>query len=353
MFGAPETPVCGFRRAEQRGCIVSEKKVTVYDIAEEMGISASTVSRVLNNSRLISDERSSEIHRVAKRLGYRKRVIKKQGKRAILNIKLFLPTHKHVYTHLFYNPAELIAGMYEGFGDVKVNIITNLISLTDRIFQNKKVGDIDGCVFAFCDPDDATYGMISRRGIPVVELNRINPDRNFISCDNTRGMDTLLTKINEARKGNVRPFYIGFTQVPAINESRKEGIFLAAKKLGIPFTKKDIREFNIIQGITGDFILSLKQKKYNTLICYNDLVAAYVYQLASAEGFSFPKDFSLSGFDNSPILNIIPQRIATINLSVGQLGVETGRWLRSCIIDREDSDIRKLIAGDYIPGSTI
>jgi LacI family transcriptional regulator len=329
------------------------KKVTVYDIATEMGISVSTVSRVLNNSRLISDERSREIQTVAKRLGYTKRTIRKQGNRAILNIKLFLPAHKHVYTHLFYNPAELIDGLYEGFSDVKVNIITNLINRSDRIFQNKKVGDIDGCVFAFCDPDDETYGMIEKRGIPLLVLNRIDEKRNFISCDNRLGMETLLQKIVETRKGPLRVFYIGYTQVPVINSMRKEGIFLAAKKAGIPFSSKDVREFGSIQAITGEFLRSLKNRKYNVLMCYNDLVASYVYNLAMAERLSFPRDFSLTGFDNSPILNIIPQRIATINLSVGQLGVEAGKWLRKRIIDRDPDGVQEFLEGEFVPGTTI
>jgi DNA-binding LacI/PurR family transcriptional regulator len=46
------------------------KRVTLYHIAEELGISASTVSRVLNNSTLISDEKSRLIIDKANELGY-------------------------------------------------------------------------------------------------------------------------------------------------------------------------------------------------------------------------------------------------------------------------------------------
>ena len=68
------------------------KRVTVYDIAKKLDISPSTVSRVLNNSNLISNERARQIHKIAEEMGYRPRAIKKQVNRAILNIHLFLPT---------------------------------------------------------------------------------------------------------------------------------------------------------------------------------------------------------------------------------------------------------------------
>ena len=71
-----------------------ERKATVYSIANELGLSPSTVSRVLNNSSLISDSKRALILSTAERLHYRKRHIKRQGLRAIITIRLFLPAAK-------------------------------------------------------------------------------------------------------------------------------------------------------------------------------------------------------------------------------------------------------------------
>jgi LacI family transcriptional regulator len=331
----------------------AEKRVTVYDVAKELGISTSTVSRVLNNSILIGEEKRDSILAAARRLGYHKRPIKKQMRRAILNIKLFLPVHRYVYTHLFYNVADLIAGLYDGFGDVRVNIITKLAGLEDDIFRTKKLGDIDGCIFAFSEPEEEIYGRIGERGIPVVELNRINEKRNYVSCDNALGMETLLARVVRRRKDGVRPCYLGFTQIPAVEEQRRRGFLSAVKNLSLPAGEKDLFILDALADISPELLKDLKKKGYNTVMCFNDVLAVYFFQAAVAEGFSIPGDFSLTGFDNSPVLDLVSRRIDTINLSVRILGFEAGKWLKARIIDREEKDIHKLIAGEYVQGSTI
>jgi len=102
------------------------KRVTVYDIAKELAISPSTVSRVLNNSSLISNERSSQIMAMAKQLGYEKRNIKKHMSRVILNIHIFLPQAESTIIHFFYNISELLESIQKGFGDVRLNFVTKV-----------------------------------------------------------------------------------------------------------------------------------------------------------------------------------------------------------------------------------
>jgi len=119
------------------------KRVTVYDIAEELEISPSTVSRVLNKSTLISDERSRQILETAEKLGYQKRAIKKHVTRAILNIHLFLPHGQSTITHFFYNISELIESIQEGFGEVKLNFVTRVNDGNLDFLERKKTGQID------------------------------------------------------------------------------------------------------------------------------------------------------------------------------------------------------------------
>ena len=335
------------------GKAVTGKRTTVYDVAKALSISTSTVSRVLNNSILIGEEKRNLILATARRLGYQKRPIKKQQFRAILNIKLFLPTHRQVYSHLFYNAADLIAGLYDGFGDVKVNLITKLVGLEDDLFRSKKLGDIDGCVFAFSEPEDAVYRRISERGIPIVELNRINEARNYVSCDNALGMATLLAEAVKRKKKPLKPCYLGFSQIPAIDFQRRKGFLEAAKNLGLGSGVKDAFTIGALSEIDAAFLAKLKKKGYNAVFCFNDVLAVYVYQAALSEGRRIPEDFSLTGFDDSPVLDLVSRRIDTINLSVRLLGKEAGFWLRERIIDRKETELKRLIAGDYVPGVTI
>jgi len=333
------------------------KRVTVYDVARELGISASTVSRVLNHSILIGEEKRALILETARRLGYEKRAIRRHRNRAILNIKLFLPTHQYVSSHLFYNAADLIQGLYEGFEDVRVNIIIRLIGYDTDLFKTKKLGDIDGCVFAFSEPDEGVYERMEERGIPVVELNRISSSRNYVSCDNAAGMRMLMKEIQAKRSLPIRPFYLGFSQIPPIQEQRLRGFLEALSDL--PEEKQQSLEpapyytLATLGEITPDLLHRLKKEGYNSILCFNDVVAVYFYQCALSQGYRIPEDFSLTGFDNSPVLDLLNRRIDTINLSVFQLAKEAGIWLRKRIMYREEGTIQRLIEGEYIPGETI
>ncbi len=327
------------------------KRVTVYDVARELGISASTVSRVLNNSILISEEKRTLIIDTARRLGYEKRPIRKHRNRAILHIKLFLPTHRYVSTHLFYNPAELIQGLYEGFGDVRVNIITRLSGLNRELFQSKKLGDIDGCVFAFTEPEPEVYALLSERGIPAVELNRVHPDRDYVSCDNAKGIRRLLEELSRVRGKALKPYFLGFSQIPFVEEQRLQGYLEGVKALQIQ--RESFRVLDTLSQITPEFLSQLKREGYNAVLCFNDVMAVYLYQCAIASGIRIPLDFSLTGFDNSPVLELLSRRIDTISLSVFSLAREAGAWLRNRIIDRSTERIQKLIEGEYIPGETL
>jgi len=89
------------------------------------------------------------------------------------------------------------------------------------------------------------------------------------------------------------------------------------------------------------------------VFCFNDLVAVHVYNRALGAGFDVPRDFMLTGFDNAPVLDLAPRRIDTVEFSVRELGLRTGSWLKSRLIDRTGDSLRMTLAGDYVRGETI
>ncbi len=94
-------------------------------------------------------------------------------------------------------------------------------------------------------------------------------------------------------------------------------------------------------------------RNYNSVLCFNDVFAVYFYQEAIRRGLKIPESFSLTGFDNSPILDLLSDRIDTIELSVYKLGYEAGKYLQKKIVQRDTHGIRQKIIGSYIKGTTI
>ncbi|MBI9107357.1 MAG: LacI family DNA-binding transcriptional regulator [Spirochaetales bacterium] len=331
---------------------MSIKKVTVYDIAEELGISSSTVSRVLNNSSLIGDDRRKMILDTAQRLGYKKRTIKKQSGRAILNIRLFLPPAKYNYIHLFYDVAELILGLQKGFDDVKANIITSINDGDLSLIESKKLGDIDGCVFAFTVPSDELESYLEEKQIPIILLNREQPENNYVMIDNKTGMQKLADAVIKKR-GDVKPCYIGFNPIERVSQKRQQGLIEAFKAKGQVIAEEDIFNVTEITEISESVIGTILKRGYNAVFCFNDIVAVAMYHAVLHEGLSLPDCFSLTGFDNSPVLKLLDKPINTINFSVETLGYEAGVWLRSWVVERKCESMQKKIDGEYIQGETV
>ena len=330
-----------------------KRNVTVYDIAQELGISSSTVSRALNNSTLISDEMRKEILAAAERMQYCKRSIKRQQSRTIVTVRLFLPAAKYNYIHLFYDVAELIEGIQTGFGDTRVNIITSINDNNLAVFESKKLGDIDGCIFAFTEPSAALEEILEEREIPFLLLNRERPENNYVKIDSIGGMKKLVDAAWRKYGSALHPCYLGFAPLERVSKPREEGLSIRCKELGIPFSDTDIYNLDSITEIRASILSDILKKNYNAVFCFNDMLAVSLYQSALHFSLQIPQAFSITGFDNSPILDLLDQRVNTIEFSLQKLGNRSGEWLQSRIINRDDIPIQENLEGAYILGETI
>lgn len=329
----------------------ARRKVTVYDLARDLGLSPSTVSRALDESELVGEETRSLVRAAAERRGYERRTIKRPS-RSIQTIKLYIPESGDVHVHLFYDIAELLAGIRRGFGDIRLNIVVGVNDGSDVSFSAKKTGVADGVVFAFTEAEAALHERYRERGVPVIHINRTYPERDFVAVDNSLGMETLLLRVAEAR-GTVKPCFVGFSPVSYVSGARRAGLLAAAAKLGVALGPEDCFEFSAVPLIDGAFVRSLRERGYDAVFCFNDLTAVRVYNRALREGLEIPRDFALTGFDNAPVLDLAPRRIDTIEFSIQELGFRTGSWLRRRLIDRSDEGIRLTLAGSYVRGETI
>ncbi len=88
-------------------------------------------------------------------------------------------------------------------------------------------------------------------------------------------------------------------------------------------------------------------------MCFNDIIAVYVYQAALHRGIRIPEEFSLTGFDNSPVRTLLDRRIDSVDLGVDELGARSARWLYRRIIDRSEEPISDCATPKYVAGDTL
>ncbi len=329
------------------------KRVTVYDIAQKLNISPSTVSRVLNNSALISNERAVQIQKTAAEMGYKQRPIKKQINRAILNIHLFLPESDLSLTHFFYNVSELLDSIQRGFGSVRLNIITRVNDGNMDFLSFKKTGDIDGCIFAFTQPKKKLSKALMEREIPVILLNRRDDSHSCIFYDTEQGMIALTEDVLKRKDAAVAPCYIGFRSLEALSRERFSGVKIALAGAGLDFNDDNLIFVEELTDIGNKVIPWIIENSYDTAFAFNDYIALSVLHSLMKNGRRVPEDIALTGFDNSPILGLAEQKITTVTLSISALGFRAGEWLKRAIIDKEQHRLYEVMPVEIVPGNTV
>lgn len=325
--------------------------ITIYDIANELKISPSTVSRVLNNSTLISNETSQKIQETAKSLGYQPRVIKKQQHRAILTIKLITgPKNDHLLP-IFYDFTDLLKGIRIGSQNLKLNLAVEINDADLNLFDNKKGGNMDGIIFAFTKPNHAIYEALRDKKIPNLTINRTLPLEDYITCDHYLGIKNLVLQLKSKR---IKPSICFLYLLPHndISKERLECLKKITQEEKINFHNEDAISIKNTEKINIDFFKQIK-KKYNCIVAMNDVLALTVLARASTFGFNIPNDFSLTGFDNSPARNLFPQKVDTISLPVEEIGVKAGEWIHHRIIQKSQIPFQVELPGSYEKGDTI
>ena len=166
------------------------KRVTIYDVARELGVSTATVTRALNNKGEISEATRKNVIETAKRIGYRVNPNARSLARAPIHIN-FLIQNK---TPTFHD--EIIAGVQHQFLELKDNNVSGdmCILYGDSLDINRQYiqhlqkqleEKPDGVVILSPSQTEETHKLISQMseaGIKVALVNSDLPGSGRLCC---------------------------------------------------------------------------------------------------------------------------------------------------------------------------
>ena len=326
---------------------MSSRRVTIYDIANHADLSVSTVSRVLNGSTLIPQPTRESVLTAVAELGYESRRIRRPGGRAVFNIVVVLPDSGEPPTHLFYDATALFSGIARGIGERRAHTIAALQSSTAP-FEGKKLGDIDGCICAFCEPSAELRALLRARSIPAVVINRYDDEFASVVNDAAHGFATLADHIARVRPGKVAYLSVGPDR--PIARYRRDAV-LGTGALGI--ARDRCFEWESLSVITTDAIRRIVADGARTLVCMNDLVAVAVYERLLRAGVDVPGDVGLTGYDAAPVLGLVSTPITTVDLAVDRMGERAASILVAGILARESPRSCEHVAGALVVGESL
>ena len=320
---------------------MKKSRTTLKDLAKELNLSASTISRALGNHPGISETTTKLVQQKAEELGFIPNSIASSfRKKKTRSIGIIVP-RIDIYFH------SLVISGIEDYAYKKgynVTIFQSKDSLMreheiTKILQNRMVEGVIVCLSLETRKYDH-FKKFKRLGIPLVFYDRVPLDidvnriviNDFESAFNAT--EHLVTN------GCKRIAHIAGNQSTTIFKSRFEGYKAALKKHKISF---DSSLVGITHNLTYEegVVQANKFLEYNNLpdgiFCANDYTAVSALQVFMKAGIKIPEETAIAGFSNYPISRVIEPHITTINDRAYEMGTEAAKLSIRLIEDEEES----------------
>ncbi len=310
-------------------------RVTIEDVARAAGVSAMTVSRVINDQSGVSDTTRERVREAVQRLGYRRNSLARGLKaRHSHTIGLVVPDITNPYFPEIVRGAEDTA-LEAGYTVFLSNAIEDQQreAASLRILEERRV---DGVIVVSPRLPERRLHALLRTHRAAVVVNRTAPPEvaGAVRLDHASGMRQAidhLRSLGRSRFGVLAGPNSSFAAV-----ERLRAIEATLRELGIPLPDgRVVRTAPYIDdGAAATQRLLRAQPEVDALLCYNDLVAAGALQACAALGRAVPEQVAVVGFDDIPFARLFTPSLTTLHVPKYDLGVNAMRILLDRIAGR-------------------
>ena len=304
--------------------------LTMKDIARELGISVSTVSRALQDSPRISTERRAMIQQFAREHNFTPNMLAESLRHSKVQPLKVIGVIIPEFTHFYFS--SVLAGIEEEASSRGYRIMVALsgesyereVRICQSFYENKVCG-----IIVSQAKDTHRYDHFERlmdAGLPLVFYDRICTGVNAsrVVVDDYMGAFNINT-------GCRRIAFYGSAPTLEISKNRFNGYKDALLKHGLPYDESLTRicdnradaEAVTPELLQGDHIP-------NGFFAVNDDTAIGILFTAKHMGFRVPEDISICGFTNGQRAVACDPMLTTVE----QRGVKVGEEAADILIDQ-------------------
>jgi LacI family transcriptional regulator len=321
------------------------KAASIYDVARESGVSAFTVSAVINNKSHVSKKLRERVEAAIQKLNYRPNLLARSlAKRKTHTIGMIVPDIVNPFFPMVVRGAE-DAAQKNGYNLLLCNSDDNLEKEESalEVLLSKRV---DGILLtkAVKDFGPSLQQMIKEVNIPIVLVMRTSPkvSQDAVITDDYQGAYEAVSHL--ARSGRRRIGLMGGPLKVSNGKARWEGFKDALAASGLTYDPELVIEgdYRIESGYRGGHLLL--SHRPDGIYVANFLMTVGLLKAAEEMGLRCPEDFGLVSFDDYPWLGIFRPKLTTVELPKYQLGYQAAELLLERIAgNRGKGVVRKLM----------
>lgn len=315
----------------------SPSKVTVHEVARAAGVSASTVSRVLNGTARVSEGKRVTVEATIARMKYTPNLLAKGLKKgSAMTIGIVV---QHVYSPFF---GELLRGVEDELsGTAYASVIVS--GHWDVEDELKSVNlllarQVDGIIiFSGCLSDDEIFAIAAHRCVVATGRNLNTKNVFGFALDNEYAAYTATAHLIEL--GHRRIAFIAGPKNHCDANDRLLGYRRALREVGIKFDKNLVvqGDFNETSGVLAVNLLLESRRSFTAVFATNDQMASGVRLGLFRRGIRVPDDISLIGFDDLPGSSFATPPLSTVRQPMYDVGRLAAKALIKLINDEQVS----------------
>ncbi len=288
--------------------------VTIKDVAKLAGVSISTVSRVINDSKPVSKEVREKVLEIVKETGYRPNDVARSlvTRRSYL-IGVIVNDLSNSYV------AEMVKGVEE-VGKMYDFDILLCSSYYDKEAQLKYLGLLDrkqaeGLILIGYKYDKEIIQKLNELNKPTIFFTRdiIDESLKYVKIDSKSAMFEMTNYV--IKNGHKNLLYVSDYKEKSTYENDKIQGFKNAIK------DNDVNKYEILEvqgrkyrdGYRFGEKISSKDMDYSAIICTNDEIAYGIMNALSDNGIKVPEDVSVVGYGGYKESKIIRPSLTTIS----------------------------------------
>ncbi len=312
---------------------MNKPHITIHDIARELNISASTVSRALHNHPRISGATRGAVQELARKYNYQPNVVAtslRQGKSKTVGV-IVPRINRNFFANVIGGMEEVLASSgyhlmicqtHERLQDEKAALLT---------LVNARVEAIILSVSMESSSDDHLRAL-QERGIRLFFFDRIIESLQAGSVVIDDRLGAYLNVQHLLEQGYSRILHVAGADHITIYRARKQGYMDAMMEAGIePQPEWIIEKPLVVEGGEEAFQEGMALTvKPDAFFCAGDYAALGVIQAALRSGLKVPEDLGITGFANEPFTAFVQPSLTTVDQHGGEMGRIVAEMFLDC-----------------------
>lgn len=294
---------------------MKQRRTSLKDLADKLGVSIATVSRALRNSHEVGEEMTQKVKQLAKELNYRPnpfaQSLRKEAPRVIGVIVPNLVTHYY-------------AAVLDGIEDYASKLGYSVISANSHEdhereaqaldnFLNMHVEGIIACL-AQDTTDYSHFEQLHEMGVPLVFFARCCLEDMFSQVVGNGDVAAQEATQHMIETGSRRVAFIGGPNHLDMVRRRKHGYLEALRENRIPIDRDlvvcDKIDFDVARKATLRLLEG--ENPPDAILAFNDIITYAAFDAIKSKGLRIPEDVAIIGFTDGDTAAFVTPRLTAI-----------------------------------------